>query len=40
MKRERMVEKIKYSERQRKLPVVLDPTEVESLFSVTANLKH
>jgi integrase len=35
-----MVEKIKCPKRKRKLPIVLDFSEVESLFSVTTNLKH
>jgi len=40
LKREWVVEKIKCPKRKRKLPVVLDLSEVESLFSVTKNLKH
>ena len=40
LKREWVVEKIKCPRRKRKLPVVLDLSEVESLFSVTKNLKH
>ena len=40
LKREWVVEKIKCPRRKRKLPVVLDLSEVESLFSVTTNLKH
>src|SRR4030042_3220896 len=40
LKREWAVEKIRYPRVKRKLPVVLDLTEVESLFSVTKNLKH
>ena len=40
LKREWPVEKIKHPKRRRKLPVVLDLSEVESLFSVTRNLKH
>ncbi len=40
LKREWVVEKIKCPKRKRKLPVVLDISEVESLFSVTTNLKH
>ena len=40
LKREWVVEKIKCPKRRRKLPVVLDLTEVESIFSVTKNLKH
>ena len=40
LKREWAVQKIRYPRAKRKLPVVLDLTEVESLFSVTKNLKH
>jgi site-specific recombinase XerD len=40
LKREWVVEKIKCPRRHKKLPVVLDISEVESLFSVTKNLKH
>ncbi len=40
LKREWVVEKIKCPRRERKLPVVLDLSEVESIFSVTKNLKH
>jgi integrase/recombinase XerD len=40
LKREWPVEKIKCPRRGKKLPVVLDISEVESLFSVTKNLKH
>jgi integrase/recombinase XerD len=40
LKREWAVEKIRYPRAKRKLPVVLDLSEVESLFSVTTNLKH
>jgi integrase/recombinase XerD len=40
LKREWAVEKIRYPRTKRKLPVVLDLSEVESLFSVTKNLKH
>jgi len=40
LKREWAVEKIRYPRAKRKLPVVLDLTEVESLFLVTKNLKH
>ncbi len=40
LKREWPVEKIRHPRSKRKLPVVLDLTEVESLFSVTRNLKH
>jgi len=40
LKREWVVEKIKCPKRKRKLPVVLDISEVESIFLVTKNLKH
>jgi len=40
LKREWTAEKIKCPKRKRKLPIVLDLSEVESLFSVTTNLKH
>jgi integrase/recombinase XerD len=40
LKREWVVEKIKCPKRDKKLPVVLDLSEVESLFSVISNLKH
>jgi integrase/recombinase XerD len=40
LKREWMVEKIRHPRAKRKLPVVLDLSEVESLFTVTTNLKH
>lgn len=40
LKREWPVEKIKCPRREKKLPVVLDISEVESLFSATKNLKH
>jgi integrase/recombinase XerD len=40
LKREWPVEKIKHPRGKTKLPVVLDLSEVESLFSVTKNLKH
>ena len=40
LKREWMVEKIRHPRAQRKLPIVLDLSEVESLFAVTTNLKH
>jgi integrase/recombinase XerD len=40
LKREWAVEKIRYPRAKRKLPVVLDISEVESLFAVTKNLKH
>ena len=39
LKREWPVEKIRHPRSKRKLPVVLDLTEVEALFSVTRNLK-
>ncbi len=40
LKREWAVQKIRYPRAKRKLPVVLDLSEVQSLFSVTKNLKH
>ena len=40
LKREWPVEKIKCPRREKKLPVVLDLSEVESLFTATKNLKH
>ncbi len=40
LKREEVVDAIQYPKFKRKLPVVLDLSEVESLFSVTENLKH
>ena len=40
LKRDWPVEKIKCPRREKKLPFVLDLSEVESLFSVTKNLKH
>ena len=40
LKREWPVEKIKHPRGKTKLPVVLDLSEVELLFSVTRNLKH
>lgn len=40
LKREWPVEKIKHPRSKRKLPVVLDLSEVEALFGVTKNLKH
>jgi integrase/recombinase XerD len=40
LKREWPVEKIKHPRAKMKLPVVLDLSEVESLFAVTKNLKH
>lgn len=40
LKREWLVEKIRHPRARRKLPVVLDLSEVESLFAVTTNLKH
>ena len=40
LKREWLVDKIKFGKRQKKLPIVLDLSEVETLFSVTANIKH
>jgi integrase/recombinase XerD len=40
LKRDWPVEKIRHPRSKRKLPVVLDISEVESIFSVTKNLKH
>jgi integrase/recombinase XerD len=40
LKREWPVERIKHPRAKSKLPVVLDLSEVESIFSVTKNLKH
>jgi integrase/recombinase XerD len=40
LKREGVVNAIQYPKCKRKLPVVLDLSEVEALFSVTENLKH
>ncbi len=40
LKREYVMERILYPKRKKKLPVVLDLSEVKALFSVTANLKH
>jgi site-specific recombinase XerD len=40
LKRDWVVDRIPYPKTHRRLPVVLDRTEVESLFSVTHNLKH
>ena len=40
LKQEWLVEKIRHPRARRKLPVVLDLSEVESLFAVTTNLKH
>jgi len=40
LKREGVVDTIQYPKSKRKLPVVLDLSEVQSLFSVTENLKH
>ena len=40
LKREWMVEKIRHPRAQRKLPIVLDLSEVKSLLAVTKNLKH
>jgi integrase/recombinase XerD len=40
LKREWVVEKIQYPKRKKKLPIVLDLSEVEALFSVTTNFKH
>ncbi len=40
LKREWVMEKILCPKRRQKLPLVLDLSEVEALFSVTKNLKH
>ena len=40
LKRPWVVEKIRGPKKKKTLPVVLDLSEVEALFSVTANLKH
>jgi len=40
LKREWPVEKIRHPREKTKLPIVLDLSEVESLFAVTKNLKH
>jgi len=40
LKREWMVEKIRHPRAKRKLPIVLDLSEVKSLLAVTKNLKH
>ena len=40
LKRQWVVEKIPHPKREKKLPIVLDLSEVESLFAVTTNLKH
>ncbi len=40
LKRQWVVENIQYPKRKKQLPVVLDLSEVEALFSVTKNLKH
>jgi integrase/recombinase XerD len=40
LKREEVVDAMQYPKCKRNLPVVLDLSEVESLFSVTTNLKH
>ena len=40
LKREWPVEKIRHPKRAKKLPVVLDLSEVEAILSVTKNLKH
>src|SRR5208337_5501170 len=40
LKREGLVDKIKFGRRKMKLPVVLDLAEVQALFSVTENIKH
>ena len=40
LQREGAVDNIKFGKRPQKLPVVLDLSEVETLFSVTKNIKH
>jgi site-specific recombinase XerD len=40
LKREEVVTNIRYPNRKKTLPVVLDLSEVEALFSVTENIKH
>jgi integrase/recombinase XerD len=40
LKREEVVADIQYPKRKKTLPVVLDLSEVEALFSVTENIKH
>ena len=40
LKREWVVDKIPYPKQTTKLPVILDKTEVQSLFSATENIKH
>src|SRR5208282_1512709 len=40
LKRGDMVENIRYPKGKQKLPVVLDLSEVQALFSVTENIKH
>jgi len=40
LKRQEVVDTIRYPKSKRKLPVILSLSEVESLFSVTENLKH
>lgn len=40
LKREEVVANIQYPKRKKILPVVLDLSEVEALFSVTENIKH
>ncbi len=40
LQKEWMVDKIKFGKRKKKLPVVLDLSEVQALFSVTENIKH
>lgn len=40
LKRDYVMEKIPFPKQKKRLPVVLDLKEVESLFSVTTNLKH
>ena len=40
LKREGVVEKIRFPKRKTKLPIVLDLSEVQALFSATDNIKH
>ncbi len=40
LKREEVVANIQYPKRKKTLPIVLDLSEVEALFSVTENIKH
>jgi len=40
LQRDGLVDKIKFGKRQKKLPMVLDLSDVQTLFSVTDNIKH